>query len=329
MNHTPETDLTIGIDIGGTNTVFGIVDPDGRIVARGSIPTSGHITFSDFIEALREEVGKTVAEAGISPESILAAGVGAPCINTETGVIEGAVNLPWPSPLPLIYELTKAFGIPVATENDANAAALGEMCYGSAKGLDNFIMLTLGTGVGSGIVCDGRLLRGKRGLAGELGHITACRDSDARECNCGRRGCLDAYASARGLVRTARELLASTSAPSTLREIKELTAKDIGLAAAAGDVLATEALRTTGRILGKACADFAAFSSPEAFIFFGGVAKSFGIFEDALQETFRENLLWVYDGQIRFLSSSLPAADAALLGAAAAGRTLLLQSKEK
>lgn len=324
MDTSIDTSLTLGIDIGGTNTVFGAVDCDGRILAKGSIPTTGHPSFSEFIDAVKAGIDKALTEAGIPAEAIRAAGVGAPCINTETGVIEGAVNLPWPSPLSLTYELTKALGIPVAAENDANAAALGEMCYGSAKGLGNFIMLTLGTGVGSGIVCDGRLLRGKRGLAGELGHVCVCHDDTARECNCGRKGCLDAYASARGVIATARELIDSTSTPSSLRSLTELTAKDVGTAAAEGDPLATEALRRTGRILGKACADFAAFSSPEAFIFFGGVARSFNIFENALQEAFREHLLWVYEGQVRFILSSLPAADAALLGAAAAGRTLLL-----
>lgn len=310
--------LTLGIDIGGTNTAFGVVDHKGNILCRSSIPTTGHNSFSDFIDALHRAVELTMMAENLDPESLDVIGTGAPCLNCETGVIEGAVNLPWPSPLPLTQELSDAFGIPAYGENDANAAAIGEMCFGAGQGIDNFIMLTLGTGVGSAIICDGRLLRGKRGLAGELGHTLIRRGTEGRKCNCGRNGCLDAYVTARGLVATARQLIETTDTPSALRLKDDFDAKAIGEAAVAGDPLALEVLRFTGELLGEACADFTAFSSPEAFIFFGGVANSFPLFEEAMRESFKKNLLWVYEGQVDFLRSALPETDAALLGVAAA-----------
>lgn len=323
MKESSQEKNTLGIDIGGTNTIFGVVSPDGDILVRGSIPTSSYSTFPVYIQTLHKAVKTAAAEGGLNYDSIGAIGVGAPCLNSETGVIEGAVNLPWPSPLPLTALLSEVFGIPAKGENDANVAALGEMCYGAAKGCGNFIMLTLGTGVGSAIVCDGKLLHGKRGLAGEMGHIRVIHGENARLCNCGRRGCLDAYASARGLVKTAEELIATTDLPSVLRDYSGFKAKDIGEAAAGGDLLAVEALNITGRILGEACADFTAFSSPEAFFFFGGVANAFPLFEQEMRKTYKKNLLWVYEDQADFFHSTLPEADAALLGTAAVGRTML------
>lgn len=325
----PDDALTLGIDIGGTNTVFGVVDSDGRILAKGSLPTAGDATFKDFVGRIHKTVEETLAKGGIPSEKVASIGVGAPCLNTETGVIEGAVDLPWPSPLPLTDTLTEFFGVPAGGDNDANAAALGEMYYGVARGLDNFIMLTLGTGVGSAIVCDGNLLHGARGLAGELGHTIIRRDPSARACACGRKGCLEMYATARGVVATAREVMETTDLPSALRDLAELDAKAIGEAAARGDEVALETFRRTGEILGEACADFTAFSSPKAIIFFGGVAKSYPHFEEAMLKAYEENLLWVYKGQVTFLRSTLPEADAALLGAAAVGRRLLSQNVEE
>lgn len=316
-------DYTLGIDIGGTNTVFGVVNSDGDIVVRGKISTTGHNSFPDYLTHLKDSVKKEAEIKGIDFSEIKAIGVGAPCLNPETGVIEGAVDLPWRSPIPLTYELRSIFGVPAAGENDANAAALGEMYYGSAKGLNNFIMITLGTGVGSAIICDGRLLHGKRGLAGELGHTIIRRDENARMCNCGRRGCLETYVSARGLIETAKELLATSDEPSSLRNVHELNSKIIGEAAVNGDSISLQALNKTGEILGEACADFTAFSSPEAFIFFGGVAGSFTEFKDAMIESYRKNLLWVYDGNVKFMKSSLNQDDAAILGAAAVGKSLI------
>lgn len=316
--------LTLGIDLGGTNTAFGIVDPEGKILVRGKIPTPGHESFAAYIDALHAAVKDAMEASGIPYESLAAIGVGAPCIDSTTGVIQGAVNLPWPSPIPLTEQLSATFGVPAAGDNDANAAALGEMCFGAGKNLDNFIMITLGTGVGSAIVCDGHLLRGKRGLAGELGHTLTRRGPQGRLCSCGRRGCLDVYASASGVVTTARELLSASDTPSTLRGQEEtLTPLIVSQAATAGDEIALEVFRLTGEILGEACADFTAFSSPEAFIFFGGVAKSYPLFEEAMLESFKKNLLWVYEGQVDFLMSALPETDAALLGTAAIGSQLL------
>lgn len=323
MNMSPLPNLILGIDLGGTNTAFGVIDPCGKILCRGSIPTTGHADFADFIRSLHNACKSLLKSYDIPYEAIAAVGVGAPCLNYSTGVIEGAVNLPWPSPLKLTEALTAEFGIPAAGENDANAAALGEMHFGAGKGLDNFIMLTLGTGVGGAIICDGRLLHGHRGLAGELGHIPVCNDEKARPCNCGRRGCLDAYASARGIIATAKEMLDASDAPSQLRAKPDFNAKDVGEAADAGDEIALATFRFTGELLGKACADFTAFSSPEAVVFFGGVAASFPHFEKSMKDAFNKNLLWIYENQVRFMPSALPAADAALLGAAAAAKSLI------
>lgn len=319
--------LTLGIDIGGTNTAFAAVDAEGGIIARGSIPTPGDATFSLFIIRLHKAVSDIMRQAGLNLTDIAAIGVGAPCLNPSTGVVEGAVDLPWPSPLPLRAALEEAFKLPVASENDANAAALGELCYGAARGLDNFIMLTLGTGVGSAIVCDGHLLHGIRGMAGELGHLTIRRGEDARPCTCGRNGCLETYLSARGVVESARQILASDTRPSILRGKEPLHARDIGEAASAGDEIALETLRQTGRILGEVCAAFTTFSSPSAFIFFGGVANSYPLMEATMKEEYERNLLWVYKGQTRFLLSSLPSGDAALLGIAAVARMSLQPEK--
>lgn len=323
MNKPTDKNLTLSIDIGGTNTAYGIIDAEGNILCRGSHPTTGHNSFNDYIKSMRSTVEASLTEAGIDYDRLAAIGVGAPCLNCDTGVIEGAVNLPWPSPLPLTQSLTETFSLPAVGDNDANAAALGEMCFGAVKGLDNFIMITLGTGVGSAIICDGHLLRGHRGLAGELGHTLIRRGNDARQCNCGRRGCLDAYVSAGGVVNTARELLAKSDRPSALRSVETLHAKAIAQAAEAGDELAQEVFRLTGEILGEACADFVAISSPQAFVFFGGVANAFHLFEQTLRSSFNRNLLWVYEGQTEFIKSTLPLADSALLGAAASARVRL------
>ena len=323
MNNISKSSLTLGIDIGGTNTLFGAVDASGNIIVRGEIPTTGYPSFHDFILSLHSAVASAMEKAAVPYSALGAIGVGAPCISPETGVIEGAVNLPWPSPLPLTDELQRIFHLPAAGENDANVAALGEKYYGIAKNLSNFIMLTLGTGVGSAIICDDHLLHGKKGFAGELGHTHIRRGKEARPCNCGQKGCLDAYVSARGLVTTALDLISNSDLPSSLRDIPELDAKTIGLAAANGDLLALEAVKTTGRLLGEACADFAAYSSPEAFIFFGGVANSFPLFKDAMIAEFNKNCLSIFKNKIQFLHSTLHESDAALLGTAAVGRSIL------
>ncbi len=249
---------------------------------------------------------------------IRAIGAGAPCANRETGCIEAATDLPWQSPVPLARMLSDAFGLPAAITNDANAAAAGEMAYGRARGIRNFIMITLGTGVGSGIVCDGHLLSGARGFAGELGHVIVKADSD-RLCGCGRKGCLQTYCSAKGVVATALEFLRESDEDSLLREIdpEVLTAKDVYKAALRDDKIARRVFEYTGEVLGEACANFAAYTDPEAIILFGGVAKAGKLLSDPMKDMMNKKTLHLYRNRIEVIPSSLPDAEAAILGASA------------
>ena len=316
-NRGAEKDYVLGIDIGGTNTEFAVVNRRGDIVGRGSIPTTGHNDIYDYIANLKEAIVSLMNAKGVA-DNIKGIGVGAPCANQYTGWIEAATDLPWPSPIPLAGLLEQAFSLPVAITNDANAAAAGEMTYGQARGLKNFIMITLGTGVGSGIVCDGHLLSGSRGFAGELGHVIVKDDSD-RDCGCGRKGCLQTYCSAKGVMRTAREMLAASDEPSSLRNIKaeELTPKAICDAALAGDNMANRVYEYTGTVLGEACANFAAFTDPEAIMLFGGVSKAGDLIARPMRKALEKNVLHLYRDRIDILFSSLNDAEAALLGASA------------
>lgn len=264
----------VGIDIGGTNTVFGIVDARGNVIASNSIKTGKHANIEDYIAELKVALNKLI-EAHDAKDKIHGIGVGAPNSNYFTGTIEYATNLPWKGVVPLAKLLTEAFGVPVAVTNDANAAAIGEMTYGAARGMKDFIMITLGTGVGSGIVVNGQLVYGHDGFAGELGHVIV-KPSNGRMCGCGRTGCLETYCSATGVARTAREFLEIRTDPSRLRDlpIEEITSKDVYDAAIAGDKLAREIFQYTGEIMGRAFANFVAFSSPEAIILFGGLARA-------------------------------------------------------
>jgi glucokinase len=260
---------------------------------------------------------------GIS--TINSMGIGAPNGNYYNGSIEYAPNIAWAheGSVPLAEMFSKALGVPVALTNDANAAAIGEMTYGVARGMKNFIVLTLGTGVGSGIVVNGQLLYGSNGLAGELGHVIMQREN-GRLCGCGRKGCLETYCSATGVARTARELLTTSDRPSLLREIEldKITSLDVSIAASKGDEMAQDIYRFTGRMLGEACADFAAFSAPEAFIFFGGMTKAGNLIMDPIKESYRDNVFPLYrDAQ--FLVSGLDGSSAAVLGASAVGWELL------
>ena len=249
-------------------------------------------------------------------------GIGAPNGNYYNGTIEFAPNLPWAhtSVVPLAKMFSDKLGVPVALTNDANAAAIGEMVYGVARGMKNFIVITLGTGVGSGIVVNGQLLYGSDGFAGELGHVIMRREN-GRPCGCGRKGCLEAYCSATGVARTARELLATTDRPSLLRELnpEEITSLDVSIAAGKGDELANEIYEFTGKMLGEACADFAAFSSPEAFIFFGGMTKAGELIMKPIREAYDKQVLKIFKGKAQFLVSGLDGASAAVLGASAVG----------
>lgn len=309
----------LGIDIGGTNTVFGIVDARGTVIASGAIKTKTHPVFEDYIDELHQEAVKLI-EANDATDKIGGIGVGAPNANYYTGRIENAANLIWKGELPLARSLADRFGIPVAVTNDANAAAIGEMTYGAARGMRDFVMITLGTGVGSGIVSNGQMIYGADGLAGELGHVITRRGG--RLCGCGRCGCLETYCSATGVVRTALEYLdASPSVPSLLRNIPgaDLTSKDVYEAAIQGDPIAQSVFEFTGRVLGEALADFAAATSPEAFILFGGLAKSGELLFKPIREAFDKNALSFHRGKIKILVSELKEADAAVLGASALG----------
>ena len=313
----------IGLDLGGTNSVFGIVDSRGDIKATTAIKTGGFASAEAYVEACIEALQPVIEQVG-GIETIKAMGIGAPNANYYKGTIEMAPNLPWAHDVvvPLAEMFSKKLGgIPVAMTNDANAAALGEMVYGVARGMKNFIVITLGTGVGSGIVVNGQLLYGCDGFAGELGHVTMVRGKEGRPCGCGRTGCLEAYCSATGVARTARELLATTTRPSSLRDLNpdDITSLDVAIAAGKGDQLANEIYEQTGRMLGEACADFAAFSSPEAFIFFGGMVKAGELIMRPIREAYDRHVMPVFRGKAQFLVSGLDGASAAVLGASAVG----------
>lgn len=310
----------IGVDLGGTNTVFGIVDKDGNVVCEGAIKTQEYTAVEDFVEAGCECLKPLIEKVG-GIENIQGMGIGAPNGNFYSGTIEHAPNLPWKGVVPLADMFKKKLGIPVSLTNDANAAAIGEMTYGVARGMKNFIVITLGTGVGSGIVINGQLVYGHDGFAGELGHVTMVRGEEGRLCGCGRKGCLEAYCSATGVARTAREALSSADAESSLCEIPldKITSLDVALAAEKGDELAIEIFRCTGEMLGAACADFAAFSSPEAFIFFGGLTKSGDLIMEPIKDAYDKYVLPIFRGKAKFLVSGLMDSNAAVLGASALG----------
>ena len=311
----------IGLDLGGTNSVFGIVDSRGDIKATTAIKTQGYETVDEYVEASVEALKIIIDQVG-GIEKIKAMGIGAPNGNYYTGTIEFAPNLSWGHNgiVPLAKMFSDKLGIPVALTNDANAAAIGEMTYGVARGMKNFIVITLGTGVGSGIVINGQLVYGNDGFAGELGHVIMNR-VNGRPCGCGRKGCLEAYCSATGVARTARELIETTDEPSLLRDMPaaDITSLDVSIAASKGDALAKRIYEFTGNMLGEACADFAAFSSPEAFIFFGGLTKAGALLMDPIKKAYEENVLNIFKGKAKFLVSGLDGSSAAVLGASAVG----------
>ena len=310
----------LGIDIGGTNTVFGIVDARGQVIASDSIKTKKHAEFDDYVEELHASIDRLL-KLNEAEDKIQGIGIGAPNANYYTGEIVNPPNLPWGPVIPLAEKVSEAFnGIPVAVTNDANAAALGEMTYGAARGMNDFIMITLGTGVGSGIVINGRMVYGHDGNAGELGHLVMKRNN-GRMCGCGRTGCLEAYCSATGVARTAREFLEIRQEPSLLRniDIEDITSKDVYDAATAGDKIAKDIFDYTGKILGEAFADMVAFSSPQAIILFGGLAKSGELLLKPLKESFDKSVMPIFRGKTEILISQLKESDAAVLGASALG----------
>lgn len=309
---------SIGVDLGGTNTVFGIVSSSGEVIAEASIKTQAYPDVKDFVCAGNECLQQLISKVG-GIGMIKSMGIGAPNANYYTGCIELAPNLPWHGVVPLAQMFSDALGIPVRMTNDANAAAIGEMTYGAARGMRDFIVITLGTGVGSGIVVNGSLLYGHDGFAGELGHVIMDRSDNARLCGCGRKGCLEAYCSATGVARTARQILEETDEPSLLRqkEIGKIESLDVSVAASKGDALALRIFDFTGDMLGRACADFAAFSSPEAFIFFGGLTRAGELIMKPIRDSYERNVMPIYKGKARFLVSELMDRNAAVLGASA------------
>ena len=300
----------LGMDIGGTNTVFGIVNREGTVIGSDSVKTQEHPDLDEYVSTVSSKIKALMQGAGITFDDIAGLGIGAPNASIYTGTIEKAPNLPWKGEsIPLADLFSKQLsGIPVKMTNDANAAALGEMAYGVAKGLKHFIMITLGTGVGSGIVIDGKMVYGKDGFAGELGHLIVDRSADARLCGCGRRGCLETYCSATGMIRTARERLQGVTINGS---------KDVYDLAMQGNADAIAIFNETGKRLGQALADMVVFSSPEAFVFFGGLAKSGELLLKPTREAMEESMMPVFKGKTKLLVSTLKDADAAVLGASA------------
>lgn len=311
---------TIGLDLGGTNSVFGIVSKEGTIVAETSIKTQDYATAEDYVDASVKALTEIIDTAG-GLDFIESMGIGAPNANYYKGTIEYTPNITWAHdgvvPLARMFS-NRLGGLSVGITNDANAAALGEMTYGVARGMRDFIMLTLGTGVGSGIVVNGQLVYGSDGFAGELGHVIMKREN-GRSCGCGRHGCLEAYCSATGVARTAREMLAESDEPSLLRDMdaEKITSLDVSIAASQGDALALRVYEFTGDMLGQACADFATFCSPEAFIFFGGMTKAGALIMDPVKRSYDEHVMPVFRGKPKFLISTLDGSSAAVLGASA------------
>jgi glucokinase len=312
-----EKPYVIGMDMGGTNTVFGIVDARGNVISKSAIKTAIHDDVNLYINDIYVEMMKLINTAG-GIDKIKGIGVGAPNGNYYTGNIEFAPNLPWKGIIPFANLMSDKFGIPTALTNDANAAAVGELTYGAARGMKDFIMITLGTGVGSGIVIDGKIVYGHDGFAGELGHVIVVRNN-GRLCGCGRSGCLEAYASATGVARSAREILETSTKKSLLRNIpiEDISSKDVFDAAMQGDEVAKEIFAFTGKILGEAFADFVAFSAPEAIILFGGLSKAGDLIMHPIVENMEKNMLNIWKGKVKVLFSELKEDDAAILGASA------------
>jgi len=307
--------ITIGIDIGGTNTKIGVVSPNGKVLANNRIATTDYPKIEGFVAALDLEIRQLLEKAG--EVELTAIGIGAPNGNYLKGTIEQATNLQWKGIVPLCDLLKKYFSVPVVLTNDAKAAALGEMIYGGAKGMKNFILLTLGTGLGSGVVINGELVYGKTGFAGELGHLTM--EPFGRECGCGREGCLETYVSSTGIVKTVFELFAERRDPSPLRKIPYdlLTSKMIADAAEEGDQIALAAFEQTAETLATAICNMAAFCSPEAIFLFGGLTQSGDLLLDPLKRFVDENIMGYYRRSFKILPSKLAEADAAILGASA------------
>ena len=311
-------ELAIGIDIGGTNTKYGLVNHRGEILEKGDLRTDAYPEIEKYVEALYKAVSPLI-KSHKKDGNIKGIGIGAPNGNYYTGTIEYAPNLQWRGIIPLAKLMTEKFELPCSLTNDAKAAALGEMMYGAARGMKDFIMITLGTGVGSGIVANGQLIYGHDGFAGELGHTTI-RPGGRLHKGTGLHGSLEVYASATGIVLTAKELLDKDPGTKSLTRSypkDELDAKAVADCAEKGDEIAKEVYRFTGQILGEALANFVMFSSPEAIVLFGGVIKAGDLILEPTREHMEKNLLPIFRDKVKLVFSELQGADAAILGASA------------
>lgn len=308
-------EVAVGLDIGGTNTKIGIVDEIGNCLQQTSIDTASYIKVEDYIKALHREI--TILLGNDPDYSLQGIGIGAPNANYYKGTIEQAPNLPWKGFIEFVKLLKQYFEVPMAITNDANAAAIGEMVYGGAKGMDNFLVITLGTGLGSGFVVNGKLIYGADGFAGELGHVTVY--DNGRQCGCGKRGCLETYVSATGIKRTIYELLAERNEPSELRDISfnKLTAEMITQSALREDPIALAAFEFTGEILGKKLADTIALTSPEAIFIFGGLANAKNLIFQPTWHHMEKNLMKIYQNKVKLLPSLLKHKNAGVMGASA------------
>lgn len=317
--------IVVGIDIGGTNTIFGIVDRDGKILFDGTIRTSDFEEPEVFVAALYEKINVTIKKLGNSHD-VMGFGIGAPMGNINKGTIEYPADLPWKGIIPIADMFHQHTDLPVIVTNDANAAAVGEMVYGGAKGMKNFVVITLGTGLGSGFVVDGKLVYGEDGFAGELGHTAIRPGQSNRECGCGRKGCLETYVSASGIKRTLLKIMADSIEPSDLRKVsfEELDSKMIHEAALKGDKIALKAFKHTGQMLGFKLADVVATTNPEAIFLFGGLALAKDLIFEPAKEYMEAHLLNIYNGKVKLLPSKLTTQNAAVLGAS----SLIWTSKE-
>jgi glucokinase len=319
--------VTLGIDIGGTGTKYGVVDIDGNVLSQGSISSQSHEHFTDFIKALAKAV-----EADMDTENheLVGVGVGAPNGNYYRGTIEFAPNLRWKGVLPLGQSLEDIFHVPVVVTNDANAAAVGEMIFGGAKNMKDFIVITLGTGLGAGIVCNSELVNGFDGFAGELGHLTI-HHGQGRNCQCGRKGCLETYVSATGIKRTVYKLIADHQEDSELRGISfnDLSTKMITEFALKGDIIAQKAFEYTGRILGTKLADTVNHTNPEAIFLFGGLSLAGDLIFEPTIKHMEKNLMSIYQNKVKVLPSQLQNQSAPIIGASSLVWNKLTKDKYK
>jgi len=307
--------VVVGVDIGGTNTVFGIVDKEGKVLAEGHLTTTDYPVVENFVRALASGINKMLG--GQKDVALAGVGIGAPDANFHRGTIEHAPNLAWKGIVPLADLMKKELNVPVVLTNDANAAAMGEMVFGGAKNMKDFVVLTLGTGLGSGIVVDGKMVYGHTGFAGEVGHMTIV--PGGRECGCGRLGCFEAYASATGLVKTVSHLLSEMRDESVLRDIppSKLTAKQISEAAAKKDPVAVKAMEYTAEMLGYGIVNTIVFTSPEAIFLFGGLAQAGEMLFKPVREYLEKNNYVLFRDTVKILPSGISESNGAVLGAAA------------